>query len=200
MILNEETVLRKLKEHYYATVITAGKNKLSSRTMMYSFDEDDGIYLITQKGTSKLDEIMASPTGLLHISNIEKDINLSYDISIKGRFSLITPKSSHFAKGFMELSKKNPEALEIFNSEKVAEWVLILFKISEINGWDYQQGIHRQEKTKVPFKKTPRLPKPVEANQEQIVSPEQTLQKERTARALQKMQRQHPKKEQPSTN
>jgi len=147
MELKEETILKKLDEQAFATIVTNSKEGLASRTMLFGFSKGNGIFLLTQKTTGKMEHLKNSQLGLLHISGIEQDITQSYDISASGRFEECSSTSSLYRLGFETLSKKNGQVMFILDSPAKDNYALLLLRIESLKGWNYYQSSSGLPKT-----------------------------------------------------
>ncbi|MGE5606187.1 MAG: hypothetical protein ACM3YE_10925 [Bacteroidota bacterium] len=147
MILTKELIYEKISQNCFATMVTYGENRINSRTMHYGFSPGKGIYILTQKNTDKLNDIVGNPQGLFHIAKIEEDIKSSYDISIWGRFERCAASSPDYLNGIKTLSKSNPQILNLADSEAKLDYELMIFRIDEIQGYSYLQSINGLPKT-----------------------------------------------------
>ena len=141
MNLTREDIIRKLNEEIFAALITIRKTKLASRTMMFGYLKGVGIFFLTLKITKKIKDIEYSPVGIIHLSKIEDNLPLSWNISIPGKIEECKPDSPHYKSGFDALAKKNPQIKDLFNSDMKDNYSLLLFRIKEIQGWTYEQCI-----------------------------------------------------------
>jgi hypothetical protein len=149
MIFTEELIHNKIEENQYATLVTMGNNKLSSRTMTYGFLSSTGIFMLTHKGSNKLEDLANHPEGILHIVKIEDEVTQSYDISIYGRIERCESSSPDYEVGIRILGKNNPQVLYLLNSDAKEDFELLLFRIIEINGSTYYQSISGIPKTTI---------------------------------------------------
>lgn len=149
MILTEEMIYRKLEENQYATLVTVGDNKLSSRTMTYGFLPSTGIFMLTHKRSNKLEDFAKYPEGILHLAKIEEEVTQSYDISVYGRLERCESSLSDYEVGIRILGKNNPQVLSLLNSDAKEDFELLLFRIIEINGSTYYQSISGIPKTTI---------------------------------------------------
>jgi hypothetical protein len=147
LILTEELIYEKLGQNKYLTFVTFSDDDLASRTMTYGYVPETGIFFLTHKGCNKLNDLAKNPKGLLHIAQIENDISQSYDISISGLFENCEEASAHYREGFEAIGKKNPQVLGLLNSDAKEDYQLLLFRISEIRGFNYYQAISGMPKT-----------------------------------------------------
>lgn len=149
MILTEELIYNKLEENQYATLVTLGNHKLSSRTMTYGFLPSTGIFMLTHKGSNKLEDLANHPEGILHLAKIEDEVTRSYDISVYGRLERCESSLPDYEVGIRILGKNNPQVLYLLNSDVKDDFELLLFRIIEINGSTYHQSISGIPKTTI---------------------------------------------------
>ncbi len=151
MVLTNELIHEKLKQSQYATMVTISETQLVSRTMTYGYVPGKGIFALTQKGSDKLNDVAQNSRGLFHISKIESDMNLSYDISISGNFKTCDEFSPYFNEGIQVLGENNPQILGLLNSEAKSDYEMLWFQIDEIRGYSYYQIISGLPKTIIKY-------------------------------------------------
>ena len=149
MVLTREMIIQKLNEQIFALMVTQSKTGMSSRTMMFAYKPENSIFMLTHKGTLKLDDIKNSPVGLVHISALENDLIQSYDISMSGTFEIINDGSPLYQDGREYLGKKNNQIRDILKSESGKQYEMLLFHITSLSGWSYYQIVNGQPKTYV---------------------------------------------------
>ena len=148
MILTKDEVLSILKDKIYGTLVTIGKKGLSSRTMTFGYWPEDKLFMLTHKGTAKLDDILFNPRGLVHISSIEDNITESFDISIEGEFQIVDHKNALYDIGKEVLGKKNPMVKNIMSNEETrTHYELLVLNIKSLSAWNYLQILNGEPKT-----------------------------------------------------
>lgn len=148
MAITKEEIFKFMSKEIYATVVTNGKSGMNSRTMTFGYVPADKVFLLTHKGTTKLDDINYSTKGLVHISSIEENIILSIDISIEGTFEFIEYPDPLFNLGLEALAKKNAQIKDILSEETSRrDYTMMLFNIKHLKAWNYSQVLSGEPKT-----------------------------------------------------
>ena len=149
MVFTKEMIIENLKKKVYATLVTSGEKGLTSRTMTFGFSPNDKIFLLTHKGTPKLNDISFSKQGLMHLGSIGDDVTQSFDISVTGTFELIEPDNDLYWMGLDLLGEKTPQVKDMLVSDEDARshYQMILFHITNLSGWNYIQVLSGMPKT-----------------------------------------------------
>jgi uncharacterized pyridoxamine 5'-phosphate oxidase family protein len=146
--MSKEEVLSVLQNEEYGILVTSGKTGMTSRTMTFAFCPDDKLFMMTHKGTAKLDDIYFNPRGLIHVNAIKEKITESYDISIEGEFQFLDPENSLFETGKELLGRKNPMVRNILgNKDSRSHYELLIFYIRSLKANDYMQALNGEPKT-----------------------------------------------------
>lgn len=148
MSMTKEEVLSVLQNEEHGILVTNGQKNWTSRTMNFAFLPHDKLFMLTHKGTTKLDDIQFNPRGLVHVSCIKENITESYDICIEGEFRLIDPRNSLFETGKELLGKKNPMIKNILGNEETRNhYELMVLDIKSLKANNYMQALNGEPKT-----------------------------------------------------
>jgi hypothetical protein len=148
MAITNEEVINIMNREVYATLVTKGKNGMSSRTMTFGYAPDDKIFILTHKGTPKLEDIAHSPEALFHISNIGEDVTQSTDVSVEGVFEPIEFTNPLFKVGMDILGNKNPQIIDMLADEYSRDYyAMLMLTIKHLTAWNYMQIINGEPKT-----------------------------------------------------
>lgn len=149
MQLTTEDIQRNLNEKAFATVVTRLGEEMSSRSMLFAYEEGHGVFLLTQKTTAKVKHMGDEPVGLVHVGEVKENLPESFDISIRGRFKFLDAASPTFEQGISALAAKNAMIGDLAKSPMIDDYALILMEVDTIEGWTYQQFVDGAPKTTI---------------------------------------------------
>jgi hypothetical protein len=118
--------------------------------MTFGYVPENKLFMLTHKGTAKLDDIRYSPRALVHVNSIEDNITESYDISIEGEFEFIGYQHPLYNMGKEILGEHNPMVNDILNNEETrSHYELLLLNIKRLSASSYIQSLNKEPKTEL---------------------------------------------------